>query len=243
YETERRKYAQDLINFDKQFAALFSGKPKTSEYQNGISHEQFLKAFQTFGGFTSGIGVHYAPSAIVNTKHQGCAENLIIGQRMLPQMFIRAADSLPVEIQDLLPADVRYKILVFLGTLDEARLPEVYALAGELDEPTGFLRRYSPDGQISVVFDIVAIAVGNKNNFNFMTIPELFRPHWSKVLLDDTDVTGSKGGGAYERFGICPEGVTLVVVRPDGYVGMIAPATALHDVYEYFASFMISHPQ
>ena len=43
YESERRKYAQDLIDFDKQFAALFSGKPKTSENDDGVSHEQFMK--------------------------------------------------------------------------------------------------------------------------------------------------------------------------------------------------------
>ena len=43
YESERRKYAQDLIDFDKEYSALFSGKPRTSENQDGISHDQFLK--------------------------------------------------------------------------------------------------------------------------------------------------------------------------------------------------------
>ena len=43
YESERKKYAQDLIDFDKKFAAFFSGKPKTSENEDGVSHEQFLK--------------------------------------------------------------------------------------------------------------------------------------------------------------------------------------------------------
>ena len=60
-----------------------------------------------------------------------------------------------------------------------------------------------------------------------------------RVLLDDTDVTGTKGGGAYERFGIDAKEVTFVVVRPDGYVGMIAPSSALCDLREYFASFLI----
>ena len=43
YEFERRKYAQDLINFDRQFAALFSGKPRSQDNQDGVSHEQFLE--------------------------------------------------------------------------------------------------------------------------------------------------------------------------------------------------------
>jgi len=59
------------------------------------------------------------------------------------------------------------------------------------------------------------------------------------VLLDDTDMTGSKGGRAYARFGIDPEQITLVVVRPDGYVGAIAPSTAIADLDSYFGSFLL----
>ena len=43
YEFERRKYAQDLIDFDKKFSALFSGKPLTKDNKDGVSHEEFLK--------------------------------------------------------------------------------------------------------------------------------------------------------------------------------------------------------
>ena len=59
------------------------------------------------------------------------------------------------------------------------------------------------------------------------------------MLLDDTDVTGSKGGHAYENFGIDPEQITLVVVRPDGYVGTIVPSTAIADLENYFGSFLV----
>lgn len=241
YEVERRKYAQDLIDFDKNFAALFSGKPRTAMNGTGISHEEFLKVFQTFGGFTSGIGVHYSPSAIVNVKHQGHAQNLIIGQRMLPQKFILAANARPVEVQDFLPSDTRFKVLVFLGSLDETRLVGINALAVELEDPASFLRKYTADGQISSIFDITTIVEGNKEDINYLNLPTLLRPHWSKVLLDDTDVTNSQGGGAYERFGISTSQVTFVIVRPDGYVGMIAPSTAMEDLHEYFATFLIPH--
>ena len=43
YEFERRKYAQDLIDFDKKFSKLFSGKPRTEAHQDGVSHEEFLE--------------------------------------------------------------------------------------------------------------------------------------------------------------------------------------------------------
>lgn len=136
--------------------------------------------FQTFGGFTSGIGVHYSPSAIVNVKHQGHAQNLIIGQRMLPQKFILAANARPVEVQDFLPSDTRFKVLVFLGSLDETRLVGINALAVELEDPASFLRKYTADGQISSIFDITTIVEGNKEDINYLNLPTLLRPHWSK---------------------------------------------------------------
>ncbi|KAH0836789.1 putative phenol 2-monooxygenase (NADPH) [Lanmaoa asiatica] len=239
YEHERRQYAQDLIDFDKEFATLFSGKPRTAENQDGVSHEQFLRAFQTFGGFTSGIGVHYPPSAIVEPKHQKCADNLVIGQRMHPQIFVRAADMRPIEIQDLLPADARFKVLFFVGDLTETRITELNLLAEELSKPSSFLRKYSVDRTISTAFEIITITAGKKNDINYLLVPAFFRPHWTKVLLDDTDVTGSNGGHAYERFGIDPKEITLVIVRPDGYVGTIVPSTAIADLENYFGSFLI----
>jgi hypothetical protein len=45
----------------------------------------FCSVFQTFGAFTSGIGIHYAPSTIVDTAHQSLASKLIIGQVSISQ--------------------------------------------------------------------------------------------------------------------------------------------------------------
>jgi len=240
YEQERRKYAQDLIIFDKLYSTLFSGKPRTAENEHGVSHEEFSRAFQTFGGFTSGIGVHYPPSIIVDSKHQKCAEKLVVGQRLPPQMFVRAADIRPMEMQDLLPADVRFKVLFFVGHLAEARVAELKLFAEELSKPSSFFQRYSA-GDISTVFDVLTIVAGKKDAINYLLVPPFLRPHWTKVLLDDTDVTGSYGGNGYKKYGIDDKEITIVVVRPDGYVGTIAPSSALADLDNYFGSFFLPH--
>ena len=70
-------------------------------------------------------------------------------------------------------------------------------------------------------------------------LPPLFRPHWSHVLLDDTDMYARVGGGGYEAYGIDKQEGAIVVVRPDGYVGTVAPFDRLKDVDAYFASFMV----
>jgi phenol 2-monooxygenase len=61
----------------------------------------------------------------------------------------------------------------------------------------------------------------------------------NRVLLDDTDVTGTRGGRIHERYGISRSAGAVVVVRPDGYVGTIAPLDDLVALDAYFAGFML----
>jgi len=103
--------------------------------------------------------------------------------------------------------------------------------------PHGFLRRFSLAGSTSSVFDIVAISAAKKAGVRYNDLPELFRSHWCKVFIDDVDVRGKQGGDAYANFGISPSGA-VVIVRPDGYVGMVAPFDRIQDIDAYFATFM-----
>ncbi|KAG2102151.1 FAD binding domain-containing protein [Suillus cothurnatus] len=217
YESERRKFALDLIAFDKMWSALCCGKPLTEQNSDGVSPEHFFKTFQT--DFTSGTEIHYQPSLAVNDRNQEMASGLVLGKRVPPCKFIRAADAWPFELQDLLPSDFLFKLLVFT----------------EIQKPKSFLNRYATHG--SSRFDIITISKGRKETFNIFRLPTLLRSHWSKVFIDDTDPTGSFGGEGYSYYGVGPEGA-LVVVRPDGYVGAIAPLDHVEDLDAYFASFM-----
>lgn len=58
------------------------------------------------------------------------------------------------------------------------------------------------------------------------------------MLVDDTDAFKRVGGGGYERYGIDAQRGAIVVVRPDGFVGAVAPLEDITDVNSYFASFM-----
>ncbi|KAJ7781886.1 FAD binding domain-containing protein [Mycena maculata] len=242
YELERRKYAQDLINFDVKFSALFSGKPRTEINQSGVSHEDFLKAFQTFGGFTSGIGIHYGESAIVDCRTQSCARNVVVGQRMPPQALVRAADFRPIELQDLLPSNTLFKLLVFPG--DVAALDGLAVGLQIIKEKFGH------------AVDVISIVSVKRPDFCFMDLPPVLRSHWSKwvfsfvianwlfttfacrVLCDEKDLRGTQGGNAYTAFGIDPHAGAVVCVRPDGYVGMVAPLEDVGAIASYFASFL-----
>lgn len=58
-----------------------------------------------------------------------------------------------------------------------------------------------------------------------------------RVFIDDVTPAGTEGGDAYESFGISQEGA-IVVVRPDGYVGTVAPIDNTEHIGNYFAGFM-----
>lgn len=122
------------------------------------------------------------PSAIVDTTHQACAPSIIIGQRMLPQIFVRVADARPIELHDMLPSDTRFKLLLFVGLLTSGQLGKVRRLAEDLQLPSSFLQKYDypAEGKVQSMFDIIPIAAGHKDDVNFLDIPETFRTHWSK---------------------------------------------------------------
>ncbi|KAI9440812.1 FAD binding domain-containing protein [Lactarius indigo] len=227
YEFERRKYAQDLIAFDKEFSALFSEKLREDDEGHGPTYEEFIGAFQNYGNFSSGVGVHYAPSAVTDPLHQAAAENLIIGQRLLPHVLVRAADSREVNIQDLAPSDSRFKLFVFPGVHADK-------VACFLNRPEGFFNKRRD------ACSVITILHGEKATVNHLAVPPVLRPHWTKVLLDDTDITGTRGGRIHERYGISRTAGAVVVVRPDGYVGTVAPLDKLTVLDGYFGKFMLS---
>jgi len=47
------------------------------------------RAFQSYGNFSSGVGVHYTHSVVTEPTHQATAPNPIIGQRLLPHTRAR----------------------------------------------------------------------------------------------------------------------------------------------------------
>ena len=125
--------------------------------------------------------MHYSPSVAVTDAHQSLATNLIIGERVPPQKFVRAADALPCELQDLLPSDFRYKLLVFTGDLNDALQQErTESTVKGLQKPESFLAKYASKESSNSRFDIITISKGNKEEFDFLQVPSLLRSHWSK---------------------------------------------------------------
>src|SRR3954468_6601998 len=64
YSAERREIAQQLIDFDREFATMFSAEPSEAgdAGAGGADPEEFQRYFVTQGRFTAGVATRYGPS-------------------------------------------------------------------------------------------------------------------------------------------------------------------------------------
>jgi phenol 2-monooxygenase len=129
------------------------------------------------GRFTSGAYVHYAPSLIVDPAHQAAATKLIVGQRLPPQVVLHAVNGRPVELQDLLPADARFKLLIFAGDVSSAKIQERLATAvGAIDET---LTRALGSAREKAV-TVLTVCEGSLVTFDAGAVPVLPKTHYLK---------------------------------------------------------------
>lgn len=141
------------------------------------------RIIETMAGLTSGLGIRYADSTIVNSKQQSLAKNVIIGARMPPQVLVRVADLRPWNLQDVILSNAHFKILVFAGDITESsQLDKITSLAEELDKPENFFRKHSPASAKEAVFDIYTISSAKKEQIDYTAFPAVLRPHWSQLV-------------------------------------------------------------
>lgn len=205
YQSERRRVAQDLIEFDHKFSRLFSGRPaKDVMDEEGISMEAFKDAFVKGNMFASGIAVDYGASVIVaksgSGKDQGdgtdvlgkaeqkatstpeLATALEVGKRMPSFKVLNQADARPWHFQELLKSNGRWRLVVFAGniatTSQRERLEE---LGRKLSGDDSFLKFSTGSGRYDSVIEVLSVHSAKRQETTIFDFPEVFRP-W-----DDAD--------------------------------------------------------
>lgn len=100
YHTERHTIAQQLVDFDRTFSSMFSGKIGSEEEGNeGLTHDQFVDVFNTGNGFTSGCGVEYPESWLVNRSFDKTNKNPIQGANALSGILYPGRRLLNVQVK------------------------------------------------------------------------------------------------------------------------------------------------
>jgi hypothetical protein len=72
-------------------------------------------AHQGYGGFTSGLSIQYTDRVLTDRTYQNLCPGLEIGKRLPLETMIRVADCRPFDLQDILDADAKWRLLFFVG--------------------------------------------------------------------------------------------------------------------------------
>ncbi len=174
YSAERQVVAQELIDFDREWAQMFSDRAKQGAHgeAGGVDPAEFQRYFERHGRFTAGMGTHYRPSIICgDATHQHLAKGFVVGTRFHSAPVIRVCDAKPVQLGHAGKADGRWRLYAFAGADDLAGQNEgVRALCEFLARaPDSPVLRYTRPGQdIDAVFDLRAIF-----HFTMTPVPHL----------------------------------------------------------------------
>ena len=258
YSAERQVVAQDLIDFDREWAKMFSDRPKEGgssktegSESEGVDPKEFQKYFEQHGRFTAGMGTHYRPSVITGeATHQHLAEGFVIGTRFHSAPVVRVTDARPVHLGHAGKADGRWRLYAFAGTNLHAKgttSPDsgIRALCEFLSEsPDSPVRKFTPTGEdIDAVFDVRAIYQQGHRELDFETMPSLLKPRKGRYGLIDYEKIFcpdlKNGQDIFELRGINREKGCLVVVRPDQYIAHVLPLDGHQALAEFFAGFML----
>lgn len=215
YELERLEIARQLIEFDTQFSSMFSGRIGNAE--SGLTHDEFVAVFRAGGGFTSGCGIQYASGLLVSNDESTVitagpttdSGHLVPGRRVLNVKTVRFADASPRDIHDDMPSTGQYRIVVLLPTRFKSA-PETGAAVMTYYAST------LPGEFARGAVETVVVFPGKRGGLEWTNFPVCVKE------VSEWLVLGDHSGETYKTWGVDEAVGALVVVRPDGYVGVVA---------------------
>lgn len=249
YSAERHAIARELIEFDREWAAMLSAplREPGEEDGEGIDPAEVQKYFVRHGRYTAGTATLYQSSAITAEPfHQHLAKGFTIGTRFHSAPVIRLADAKPVELGHVVEADGRWRIFVFAGAGDAAVPGSAMRslcdfLEGSERSP---LRKFTPEGaDVDSVIDLRAVFQQGHRELAVEEMPSLLLPQKGGHGLRDyekmfcADLTGGKD--IFDLREIDRGHGCIIVVRPDQYVAQILPLDAHAALAAFFDGFMM----
>ncbi|MDE3177259.1 MAG: FAD-binding monooxygenase [Pseudomonadota bacterium] len=238
YSAERQAIAQNLIDFDREWAALISAPLKSEQRPDGVEPAKVQRYFVQAGRYTAGTVTRYPPSALTGkSAHQSLAKGFVVGERLHSAPVIRLADARPMQLGEAFPADGRWRLIAFA----QFESPALRALCEWLTEAKASPpRRFTPAGaDIDALIDVRAVFPQAHRTLRLEAAPGLLWPPKGRLGLRDyekmfcidpkadlSDLRGVDRNGA------------LVVARPDQHVAHVLPLDARDELADFFAGFL-----
>jgi phenol 2-monooxygenase len=247
YSAERRAMAKELIDFDREWAAILaSSTAARSGEGKAFDPAQTQTYFVRHGRYTAGTAGQYRPSIITGeSRHQALAKGFVIGMRFHSAPVIRLGDARPVHLGHVVKADGRWRLFAFAGATDPAGRPSGIAalcdyLARAAESP---ILKYTAEGEdIDAVIDVRAIFQQDHRTLADTAMPPLLRPRKGRYGLCDHEkifcADLKSGNDIFSLRGIDRESGCMVVVRPDQYVAQLIPLDGHQELAAFFDAFM-----
>ncbi|KAG9218394.1 hypothetical protein CCMSSC00406_0008005 [Pleurotus cornucopiae] len=197
YQVERKGYAQQLINFDKEISGtLEKGSPESYER---VLHRRNM--------FTSGLGIRYESTLTIQASPSQQGEQAITAGKYLPWCpVIRLADWESMDIQSLITFDGLWRLLIFPGDIRSPNNQfEVSRLEKQVTRCVGVLKH-------AVLYTILD---NREDKVQWTDVPRILRS-WKRVFVNNQ----KSSPNVYELLGAAQLGA-VVVVPPDGYVSIV----------------------
>jgi phenol 2-monooxygenase (NADPH) len=244
YSAERQAVAKELIDFDREWAAILASAKGGSE---GFDPAQTQRYFVQHGRYTAGTATHYRQSILTGEAgYQDLARGLPIGKRFHSAPVIRLADAKPVHLGHVAEADGRFRIYAFAGCGDPtAANSAIRRLCDFLtDAAESPVRRYTPDGaDIDSVIDVRAVFQQAHRELAIEAMPAFLLPRKGRYVLRDYEKMFcpdlKAGHDIFAMRGIDRDKGCMVVVRPDQYVAHVLPLDAHVELAAFFDGFMV----
>jgi phenol 2-monooxygenase len=243
YSAERRAIAEELIDFDREWASLLASSKAEGRAVDPAATQRY---FVTHGRYTAGTATRYAPSVLAGgPEFQHLATGFAIGTRFHSAPVIRVADARPVHLGHVIKADGRWRVFAFAGAEDAGEGDAAVGLlcAFLAAAPTSPVRTFTPPGaDIDSVIDLRAVFQPGHRDLALERMPSLLLPRKGRYGLIDYEkifCVDLKGGNdIFDLRGIDRARGCVVVVRPDQYVAHVLPIEAHKDLAGFFAGFM-----
>ncbi len=247
YSDERQAIAEELIEFDREWAAMLSAPLKSPDNPQGVDPAEVQDYFVRSGRYTAGTATHYAPSALIGASdHQHLAEGFPIGRRFHSAPVIRLADARPMQLGHVIQADGRWRLFAFAAAEDAGGPTSGVAalcafLASSLDSP---LARHTPPGaDVDATIDLRAVFPQGHRDLSLERMPALLLPKKGRLGLVDYEKVFcpdlESGDDIFDMRRIDRRRGCIVVVRPDQYVANVLPLDGHGALSSFFARFML----
>lgn len=248
YSDERQKVAQQLIDFDREFAKMFSAHPTESRNSDGqgFDPEDFRQYFVTQGRFTAGVATKYGPSMITaDPMFQHLAEGFPVGMRFHSAPVLRLADAKPIHLGHIARADGAWRLYIFADRHEPTSRHSPFGeLCDFLESHASPTKRFTPPGaDPDSVIDVRAIFQQRHRELAIDEMPSALLPRKGRFGLIDYEkmfCADPKAGDIFKARGVNRETGCIVVVRPDQYVSHVLPLHGHEALSDFFGKILLA---